>query len=64
VLRQLTNKYFQELNGDGGSTLQLDLIAEEQLGPIEEKTNDLTTELQAIENRLEINKHEIKLIKN
>ncbi|CAN9258894.1 unnamed protein product [Alternaria alternata] len=53
-----------ELNDDGGSTLQLDPVAEEQLAPIEEKLADLTSELQAIENETEANKHDMKRIKS
>jgi hypothetical protein len=54
----------QELNDDGGSSLQLDTTAEEQLIPVEEKMNALTGELQSIEHDLEANKLEIKRIKN
>ncbi|CAN9256685.1 unnamed protein product [Alternaria alternata] len=53
-----------ELNDDGGSTLQLDPVAEENLAPIEEKLADLTSELQAIENDIEANKHDIKRLKS
>jgi hypothetical protein len=51
------------LNDDGGSTLQLDLVAEEQLAPIEEKLTDLTSELQAIEHETEANKFEMKRLR-
>jgi hypothetical protein len=54
----------QELNDDGGSSLQLDTTAEEQLIPVEEKMNASTGELQSIEHDLEANKLEIKRIKN
>ncbi|RYN49159.1 hypothetical protein AA0114_g6729 [Alternaria tenuissima] len=53
-----------ELNDDGGSTLQLDPVAEENLAPIEEKLADLTSELQAIENEVEANKHDMKRLKS
>ncbi|KAL1799540.1 hypothetical protein ACET3X_003577 [Alternaria dauci] len=53
-----------ELNDDGGSTLQLDLVAEEKLAPIEEKLADRTSELQAIENEIEANKHVMKRLKD
>lgn len=53
----------QELNDDGGSTMQLDTIAEEQLTPIEEQLSDLKNELGVIENQINGNKLEIKRMK-
>ncbi|OAG19050.1 hypothetical protein CC77DRAFT_1032442 [Alternaria alternata] len=53
-----------ELNDDGGSTLQLDPVAEENIAPIEEKLADLTSELQAIEDEIEANKHHMKRLKS
>ncbi|KAI4698775.1 hypothetical protein J4E81_005386 [Alternaria sp. BMP 2799] len=52
-----------ELNDDGGSTLQLDIIAEEQLVPIEDELADLENKLQAIDNELESNKLEMKRLR-
>ncbi|KNG49840.1 gtpase domain-containing protein [Stemphylium lycopersici] len=52
-----------EMNDDGGSTLQLDTMAADQLAPIEEKLGDLIGETQLIDNETEAKKHEIKRIK-
>ncbi|EUC43750.1 hypothetical protein COCMIDRAFT_6845 [Bipolaris oryzae ATCC 44560] len=52
-----------EMNDDGGSTLQLDAVAEEQLAPIEEKLSELTGEVQIIEKDIETNKQNIKSIR-
>ncbi|RMZ67660.1 Dynamin GTPase domain [Pyrenophora seminiperda CCB06] len=52
-----------ELNDDGGSTLQLDDTAEEELASIEEKLHGLSGEVETIENSIEANKLEIKGIK-
>jgi len=51
------------LNDDGGSTLQLDAIAEEQLSSIEEKLHELSGQVQTIEKSIEANKSEIKRVK-
>lgn len=53
-----------EMNDDGGSTLQPDAIAEEQLAPIEEKISELTGKAQIIENDVETNKNNIKRIRS
>lgn len=52
------------MNDDGGSTLQLDTTAEKQLAPIEEKLTELVGEVQSIEDKIEVNKQEMKRIKN
>ncbi|EUC34221.1 hypothetical protein COCCADRAFT_4365 [Bipolaris zeicola 26-R-13] len=53
-----------EMNDDGGSTLQLDAIAEGQLAPVEEKLSELTGKVQIIENDIENNKNKIKRIRS
>lgn len=52
------------MNDDGGSTLQLDAIAEGQLAPVEEKLSELTGKVQIIENDIENNKNKIKRIRS
>ncbi|KAJ5027741.1 hypothetical protein J3E71DRAFT_239180 [Bipolaris maydis] len=53
-----------EMNDDGGSTMQLDVIAEEQLAPVEKKLDELTGEVQIIEQDIETNKNNIKHIRS
>ncbi|KAF1911042.1 hypothetical protein BDU57DRAFT_108689 [Ampelomyces quisqualis] len=49
-----------ELNDDGGSNLQLDTEAEEVILPIEERLKALRGEIDAIDEKVERNKKEIK----